>query len=80
MTRFVGIAGLYALMVLAWIAAGAFLLFMPMRAGNLIHDSFGLFPEVHPKDHAKKTLLRIAGIGLLAFAANFLHNLREVTF
>ena len=79
MTRFVGIAGLYAVMLLAWIAAGAFLLFMPVRAGNLIHDSFGLFPEVQPQDHVKKAILRIAGIGLLAFAVNFLHNLREAT-
>ena len=71
MSRLLGIAALYALMFLAWSAAGAFLLFAPVRAGNLIHDSFGLFPAVRKKDWGRQLLLRLTGAGLIAFAARF---------
>jgi hypothetical protein len=46
MSRLLGIVAIYFVMFLGWAGAGAFLLFAPVRAGNLIHDSFGLFPEV----------------------------------
>jgi hypothetical protein len=71
MTRLLGIVAIYALMFLAWTAAGLFLLLAPVRAGNLIHDSFGLYPELRSGDWEKKTLLRVAGLGLLGFAAHF---------
>jgi len=68
MNRLLGIAALYLAMFVAWTAGGLFLLFFPARAGNLLHDSFGLCPEVRPNDRAKKTVLRVIGLGLLAFA------------
>jgi hypothetical protein len=71
MTRLLGIAGIYALMFLAWTGAGLFLLFSPQRAGNLIHDSFGLYPQVRRSDRGRKIVLQFAGLGLLAFAAGF---------
>ena len=68
MTRLIGIAGLYILMFLGWTGVGLFLLLWPRRAGNLIHDSFGLFPQVRRTDRGRKVLLQLAGLGLLAFA------------
>jgi hypothetical protein len=72
MTRLLGIVAIYVVMFLGWTGVGAFLLLAPIRAGNLIHDSFGLFPEVRPNDRVKKLVVRAAGLGLLAFAAHFL--------
>jgi hypothetical protein len=81
MSRLLGIVGIYLVMFLGWTGVGAFLLLAPVRAGNLLHDSFGLFPEVRPRDRGKKTVLRVAGLGLLAFAAHFflavLHSARQ---
>jgi hypothetical protein len=54
-------------MILAWTIAGLFMLIAPARFGNLIHDNLYLFPEVGPGDWGKKLLLRLIGIGLLAF-------------
>jgi hypothetical protein len=71
MNRLLGIVAIYALMILAWTTAGLFLLLAPVRAGNLINESFGLFPEVRPDDFGKKTVLRLVGLGLLAFAVHF---------
>jgi hypothetical protein len=71
MTRLLGIVVIYLAMFLGWTGVGTFLLLAPVRAGNLIHDSFGLFPEVRPKDRVKKILLRVAGLALLAFAVRF---------
>jgi hypothetical protein len=71
MSRLLGIVVFYVLMFLGWTGVGAFLLFAPRRAGNLIHESFGLYPEVRPKDRGKKVALQIAGIALLAFAVRF---------
>jgi hypothetical protein len=68
MTRLLGIVAVYAFMFLAWTGAGLFLLILPTRAGNLIHDSFGLFPEVRSTDLGKKTGLRAVGLALLGFA------------
>jgi hypothetical protein len=71
MTRLLGIVAIYIVMFLGWTGVGLFLIFAPLRAGNLIHDSFGLFPEVRSNDFGKKAVLRLAGAGLLAFAAHF---------
>jgi hypothetical protein len=71
MTRLLGIVAIYIAMFLGWTGVGMFLLLAPVRAGNLIHDSFGLFPEVRPNDQGKKIVLRTAGLGLLAFAVHF---------
>ncbi|HTA44333.1 MAG TPA: hypothetical protein VK789_17915 [Bryobacteraceae bacterium] len=71
MSRLLGIVALYSFMFLAWTGAGLFLLISPARAGNLIHDSFGLFPGVGRSDLGKKTILRTAGLGLLGFAIHF---------
>jgi hypothetical protein len=75
MTRFIGIAGLYLAMVVAWTAAGALLLIAPARSGNLLHDQTYLFPEVHAGDWGKKLFLRAVGLGLIAFAVRFLLRL-----
>ena len=78
MSRFLGIAAVYVVMFLGWAGVGAFLLLAPARAGNMIHDNFGLFPEVRPNDWAKKIVLRAAGLGLLAFAAHFAFRVAAV--
>jgi hypothetical protein len=62
MTRLLGIAGIYVLMFLAWTGAGLFLLLSPLRAGNLIHDSFGLYPQVRRADHGRKIVVQLAGL------------------
>jgi hypothetical protein len=71
MSRVLGIVAIYAVMFLAWTAVGLFMLFAPARFGNLIHASYGLYPEVRRNDWGKKLLLRLAGIGLLGFAVHF---------
>jgi hypothetical protein len=71
MSRLLGIVAIYAFMFIGWTSAGLFLLLAPMRAGNLIHDSFGLCPEVRRADRGKKTVLRAIGLGLLGFAVHF---------
>ena len=71
MSRVLGIVAIYVLMFFAWTAAGLFMLFAPERFGNLVHDSFGLYPEVRRKDWGRKLILRLIGIGLLGFAGHF---------
>ena len=71
MSRLLGIVGIYVLMFFAWTAAGLFMLLAPVRFGNLVHDSFGLYPQVRGGDWGKKLILRLLGLGLLGFAANF---------
>ena len=71
MTRLLGIAALYIVMFLAWISVGLSMLIAPGRFGNLIHDSYGLYPQVHRNDWGKKLILRLIGAGLIAFAVHF---------
>jgi hypothetical protein len=71
MSRVIGIVAIYAVMFLAWTGVGLFMLVAPARFGNLVHDSYGLYPEVRPKDWGRKLILRLAGIGLLGFAGHF---------
>jgi hypothetical protein len=71
-SRLLGVVGMYGLMLLGWTVVGIFMLIAPARFGNAIHESFGLFPAVGPKDAGKKVLVRIAGLALLGFAARFL--------
>ena len=79
MSRLLGVVAVYALMFLAWTSVGLFLLFAPERFGNLVHDGFGLFPEVHSGDWGKKLILRIVGVGLLAFAVRFVLGVAALT-
>ena len=72
MNRLLGVVGMYGLMLLGWIVAGILMLIAPARFGNAIHESFGLFPSVGPRDTGKKLVVRIAGLALLGFAARFL--------
>jgi hypothetical protein len=67
MNRLIGIVFLYAAMMLAWTGAGLFMLIAPTRFGNLVHDNLYLFPGFGPGGWCKKLLLRLIGIGLLAF-------------
>lgn len=71
MSRLLGIVAIYAVMFLAWTAVGLFMLLAPGRFGSLVHDSYGLYPEVRRNDWGKKLVLRLIGIGLLGFAAHF---------
>jgi hypothetical protein len=71
MNRLLGIAFLYLAMMLGWIGVGLFMLFAPARFGNLVHDSLMLFPEVRRGDWGKKLIVRVVGIGLIAFAIRF---------
>ena len=73
MSRFIGAVFVYVKMVPAACAGvGLFMLIAPARFGNLIDESFQLFPEVRPGDWGKKLFLRLVGIGLLAFAVRFM--------
>jgi hypothetical protein len=69
--RLLAVVGMYGLMLLGWTAVGIFMLIAPVRFGNSIHESFGLFPAVGRRDTGKKLLVRIAGMALLGFAARF---------
>ena len=71
MTRLLGIATVYILMFLAWISVGVSMLVVPERFGNLIHGSYGLYPQVHRNDWGKKLILRLIGTGLIGFAVHF---------
>jgi hypothetical protein len=68
MSRLLGVVFVYAAMLLAWTGVGFFMLLAPGRFGNLVHDSLGLFPQVNRGDWGKKLILRLVGLGLLAFA------------
>jgi hypothetical protein len=70
-SRLLGVVGMYGLMFLGWTGIGIFMLIAPERFGNAIHESFGLFPAVGPRDVGKKLLVRMAGMALLGFAARF---------
>jgi len=72
MSRFIGALFVYVAMVLACAGVGLFMLIAPTRFGNLIDESFQLFPEVRPGDWGKKLFLRLVGIGLIAFAIRFI--------
>jgi hypothetical protein len=72
MSRFFGIVIIYAVMVLSCGGVGLFMLVAPARMGNLIYESFQLFPQVRPGDRGKKLFLRLVGIGLVAFAVRFI--------
>jgi hypothetical protein len=74
MSRLLGIVAIYAVMFLAWTVAGLFMIIAPVRFGNLVNDSFGLFPHVESGDWGKKLILRLAGCGLLAFAAHIFRS------
>jgi hypothetical protein len=71
MSRIFGIVFIYTAMVLACGGVGLFMLAAPARFGNLVYESFQLFPQVRPGDWGKKLFLRLVGIGLVAFAVRF---------
>ena len=71
MSRLLGLVLVYAVMLLAWVGVGLFMLLAPARFGNLVSDNLQLFPEVGPGDWGKKLFLRLAGTALLAFAIRF---------
>jgi hypothetical protein len=71
MSRLLGILIIYGVMVVGCGGVGLFMIVAPARIGNLISDSFQLFPQVHPRDWGKKLFLRVLGIALLAFAVRF---------
>ena len=71
MSRLLGIVLVYALMLLGWTGVGVFMIVAPARFGNLVNESFGLFPQVKDGDWGKKLILRLAGLGLLGFAIRF---------
>ena len=71
MSRFIGIVFVYAVMLIACIGIGLFMSLAPVRFGNLVYESFQLFPQVRPGDWGKKLFLRVTGLGLMAFAIRF---------
>ena len=78
MLRAFGIVLVYFVMLAAWVTVGLLIVIAPRRFGNLLNESFGLFPEVGAQDWGKKLLLRLAGLGLLAFAARFTWGIRQI--
>lgn len=79
MSRLLGVAFVYTVMMLAWTGVGLFMLIAPARFGNLTHESLLLFPEVRPGDRGKKLCLRLVGGGLLAFAIRFMVRILQST-
>ena len=71
MSRLIAVVGIYGLMLLGCTGVGVYMMIAPIRFGNMIHDSFGLFPSVGPGDAGKKLLVRAGGLALLVFAARF---------
>ena len=78
MLRAFGIVLVYCFMLAAWVAAGLFITIAPRRFGNLVNESFSLFPHVDKRDWGKKLFLRMVGIGLLAFAARFIWGIHQL--
>jgi hypothetical protein len=70
-SRLLGIVLVYSLMFLGWTGVGLFMLLAPARFGNLVHESFGFFPQVNEGDWGKKLILRLIGAGFLVFAMRF---------
>jgi hypothetical protein len=79
MSRVIGIVAVYLAMFFAWLTAGLLMVFAPARIGNLIHDSFGLYPRVGRKDWGRKLILQLAGVGLIAFALRFAFRVAALT-
>jgi hypothetical protein len=77
-SRVLGIGLIYLVMFLAWCGVGLFMLLAPARFGNLVHDSLYLFPEVGKSDWGKKLVVRLAGVGLCAFAIRFALGVAEL--
>lgn len=71
MTRLLGPFLIYVVMFLGWTCLGLFMLLAPRRFGNLLYHNVGVFPEVQETDWCKKLLVRLVGVGLLAFAVHF---------
>lgn len=78
MIRALGAVLVYLVMLGAWVALGLFILIAPARFGNLVNESFGVFPPVRASDWGKKLFLRLLGLGLLAFAARFVWGIRQL--
>jgi len=78
MIRAFGAVLVYFVMLGAWVAVGLFIVIAPRRFGNLVNESFGLFPTVGAGDWGKKLFLRLIGMGLLAFAARFVWGIRQL--
>ena len=78
MLRALGAVLVYFVMLGAWVGVGLFIMIAPARFGNLVNESFGLFPEVRARDWGKKLFLRLVGLGLLAFAARFVWGIRQL--
>jgi hypothetical protein len=76
-SRLLGIALLYLIMLLAWTGVGIFFLVAPGRVGNLLHENLNLFPPVGRGDWGKKLFLRLIGLGLLAFAIRIVLRLLD---
>jgi len=73
-----GIVIAYAAMVSGWIGVGLFMTLAPARFGTLIHDNFGLLPKAGSHDRVQRTVVRLIGTALLAFAARFLWRVFEL--
>ena len=78
MIRALGAVLVYLVMLGAWVVVGLFILIAPARFGNLVNESFGIFPAVRSSDWGKKLFLRLLGLGLLAFAARFVWGIRQL--
>ena len=66
------------LMLSAWVGVVLFMILAPRRFGNLVHESFMIFPAVGPRDWGKQLFLRGAGVGLLGFAAHLAPSMLEL--
>jgi hypothetical protein len=71
MIRLLAIVSFHSAILSVWTGAGLFMLLAPACSGNFVHHNFNLFPEVNPCDWGKQLVVRVLGIGLLAFAVRF---------
>ncbi|HVP47661.1 MAG TPA: hypothetical protein VMT32_13800 [Bryobacteraceae bacterium] len=78
MLRALALLLVYCAMLGAWLVAGLFMTIAPRRFGNLVNESFSLFPAVGVHDWGKKLFVRLVGLGLLAFAARFIWGIGQI--
>ena len=62
---------LYIILPLIWASLGVLMIQAPVRFAHFINENFALLPRISQNDTGWKAWIRIAGGGLLAFAAHF---------
>lgn len=62
---------IYVVMFLGWTGVGLLMLIAPVRFSRVVQDNAGVLSEFASGEWGKKLLVRLGGLGLLAFASWF---------